>query len=64
MVSKAFYDVILTIQQLHVIDEDINRINVSLKDAYFQYQGGVTDKTDYKRATIALNNAKAQKEKR
>ena len=61
LVSKAFYDVILTVQQLHVIDEDINRINVSLKDAYFQYQGGVTDKTDYKRATIALNNAKAQK---
>lgn len=61
LVSKAFYDVILTIQQLHVIEEDINRINASLKDAYYQYQGGVTDKTDYKRATIALNNAKAQK---
>ncbi|HKH62387.1 MAG TPA: TolC family protein [Flavitalea sp.] len=61
LVSKAFYDVIFTIQQLHVIEEDINRINVSLKDAYYQYQGGVTDKTDYKRATIALNNAKAQK---
>ena len=61
LVSKAFYDVLLTIQQLHVIEEDINRINASLKDAYFQYQGGVTDKTDYKRATIALNNAKAQK---
>lgn len=61
LVSKAFYDVILTIQQLHVIEEDINRVNTSLKDAYNQYQGGVTDKTDYKRATIALNNAKAQK---
>ena len=60
-VSKAFYDVILTLQQLSVIDEDINRINSSLKDAFFQYQGGVADKTDYKRATIALNNAKAQK---
>ena len=59
-VSKAFYDIILTIQQLHVIEEDINRINASLKDAYYQYQGGVRDKTDYKRATIALNNAKAQ----
>ena len=61
LVSKAFYDVILTIQQLHVIEQDINRINISLKDAYYQYQGGITDKTDYKRATIALNNAKAQK---
>jgi outer membrane protein TolC len=61
LVSKAFYDLILTLQQLRVIDEDINRINTSLKDAFYQYQGGVADKTDYKRATIALNNAKAQK---
>lgn len=61
MVSKAFYDVILTMQQINVIDQDIERINVSLKDAYYQYQSGITDKTDYKRATISLNNAKAQK---
>jgi Outer membrane protein len=60
-VSKAFYDVLLTIEQLRLIDEDINRINLSLKDAYYQYKSGITDKTDYKRATISLNNAKAQK---
>ena len=60
-VSKAFYDVILTVQQLSVIEEDINRISLSLKDAFYQYQSGITDKTDYKRATISLNNAKAQK---
>jgi len=60
-VSKAFYDVILTVQQLRVIEEDINRINLSLKDAFYQYKSGVTDKTDYKRATISLNNAKSQK---
>lgn len=61
LVSKAFYDVILTVQQQKVIEEDINRISLSLKDAFYQYQSGVTDKTDYKRATISLNNAKAQK---
>jgi outer membrane protein TolC len=60
-VSKAFYDLILTQQQLKVTDEDIVRTNQSLKDAYYQYQAGLVDKTDYKRATIALNNAKAQK---
>ncbi len=59
-VSKAFYDIILTVQQLRVIEEDIVRTNQSLKDAYYQYQAGIVDKTDYKRATIALNNAKAQ----
>ncbi|MEP6615095.1 MAG: TolC family protein [Ginsengibacter sp.] len=59
--SKAFYDIILTEQQLRVTGEDINRITSSLKDAFYQYQSGITDKTDYKRATISLNNAKAQK---
>ncbi len=61
LVSKAFYDVILTRQQINVTVQDIERINVSLKDAFYQYQAGITDKTDYKRATISLNNAKAQK---
>jgi outer membrane protein len=60
-VSKAFYDVILTMEQIQVTEEDILRIDRSLKDAYYQYQSGITDKTDYKRATISLNNAKAQK---
>ena len=61
MVSKAFYDVILTKQQINVTEQDIQRIEISLKDAFYQYQSGITDKTDYKRATISLNNAKAQK---
>jgi outer membrane protein TolC len=60
-VGKAFYDLILTEQQLKVTEEDIVRIQQSLKDAYYQYQAGIVDKTDYKRATISLNNAKAQK---
>lgn len=60
-VSKAFYDLILTAQQLKVTEQDIVRIEQSLKDAYYQYQAGIVDKTDYKRATISLNNAKAQK---
>ncbi|MDQ6903065.1 MAG: TolC family protein, partial [Bacteroidota bacterium] len=61
MVSKAFYDVLLTKQQINVTEQDIVRIDSSLKDAYYQYQSGIADKTDYKRATISLNNAKAQK---
>lgn len=58
-VSKAFYDVLTTKQQIRTTSEDINRLERSLRDATYQYQAGVTDKTDYKRATIALNNAKA-----
>jgi len=60
-VSKGFYDVLLTQKQISVLDEDIMRLERSLKDAYNQYQGGIVDKTDYKRATISLNNAKAQR---
>ncbi len=60
-VSKAFYDVLTSIQQVKVATENITRIDRSLKDTYNQYQAGITDKTDYKRATIALNNAVASK---
>lgn len=60
-VSKAFYDVLLTRQQIAVLNEAITRLDKSLKDAVSQYKSGVADKIDYKRATIALNNARAQK---
>jgi outer membrane protein len=60
-VSKAFYDVLLTQQQIQLVDEDIVRLQRNLKDAYNQYQGGIVDKTDYKTATITLNNSKADK---
>ncbi|HUP13928.1 MAG TPA: TolC family protein [Niastella sp.] len=58
-ISKAFYDVLLTLQQIQVLGETITRLDRSLKDAYYQYQSGIADKIDYKRATISLNNAKA-----
>ena len=60
-VSKAFYDVLVTQQQAVLTDEDILRLDRSVKDAYNQYKAGIVDKTDYKRAQISLNNARAQK---
>ncbi|HEV9038009.1 MAG TPA: TolC family protein [Puia sp.] len=60
-VSKAFYDVLLTAKQIDVLDDDIVRLERNLKDAYNQYRGGIVDKTDYKRATISLNNSKAER---
>jgi outer membrane protein len=60
-VSKAFYDILFTIQQNKVVESNIFRTEQSLKDAYNQYKAGVVDKIDYKRATITLNNAKANK---
>jgi outer membrane protein len=60
-VSKAFYDVLLTRQQIQVTAEDIVRLERSVKDAQNQYKSGIVDKTDFQRATISLNNANALK---
>jgi outer membrane protein len=60
-VSKAFYDVLLTQQQIALLDDDIVRLERNYKDAYNQYRSGIVDKTDYKTATITLNNSKAER---
>ena len=60
-VSKAYYDLLLTQKQVEVLDENIVRGERSLRDAYNQYQGGIVDKIDYKRAQIELNNTRADR---
>jgi outer membrane protein TolC len=60
-VSKAFYDLLLSKEQIALLDTDIVLLDRSLKDTYNQYKGGLVDKTDYQRATITLNNAKASR---
>ena len=60
-VSKAWYDVLSTLQQIKISETNILRVEQSLKDAYNQYKAGVVDKIDYKRATISLNNSRANK---
>ena len=60
-VSKAFFDVLLSQKQLDILNEDITRLQRSLKDAFNRYQAGVSDKIDYKQATISLNNSIASR---
>ena len=60
-VAKAFYDVLLTEQQLRVLDEDIVRLQRNYDDAYNLYKNGITDNIDYQRARIALSNVQAQR---
>lgn len=60
-VSKSFYSVLLTEYQVRVLDEDINRLKLSLKVAKDQYAAGIVDKVDYSRATIALNTSVTQR---
>jgi outer membrane protein TolC len=59
-VSKAFYNLLLTIAQIDVLKEDTARLTKNYNDAYQQYIGGIVDMTDYQEAAITLNNSKAE----
>ncbi|HWD89654.1 MAG TPA: TolC family protein [Mucilaginibacter sp.] len=59
-VSKSFYNVLLTLEQINILKEDTARLGKSLRDAYHQYKGGIVDETDYEEAEITLNNSVAQ----
>lgn len=59
-VSRAYYDVLLSQKRIEVLVADTERLAKSLKDAYSQFNAGLTDKTDYKRAIISLNNSRAE----
>ena len=61
-ITKAFYDVLTTRQQINVASENIIRLQKSLSDAFYRYQSGIADKTDYKRAQITLNNTIATRQ--
>ena len=58
-VTKAFYDLLATQQQIRIGEEDIVRLKRSLQDATSRYTAGIADKTDPKRAQILLRNAEA-----
>ena len=59
-VSKSFYNLLLTLEEIDVLKEDTARLGRNIMDAYNQYVGGIVDETDYEQAIITLNNSKAQ----
>jgi len=59
-VTKSFYTLLLTLEQINVLKEDTAEFGKSYRDAYHQYVGGIVDETDYEQAEITLNNTKAQ----
>ena len=62
-VSKAFYDILLTQEQLRILDEAIVRQQKQQKDALAQYEQGLVDKTDFQRASIALSNTRSDRKR-
>ena len=59
-VSKTFYNLLLTLEEINILKEDTARLGRNITDTYHQYVGGIVDETDYQQAVITLNNSKAQ----
>ncbi|NEM99073.1 TolC family protein [Pontibacter burrus] len=62
-VSKAFFDVLLTQEQLRILDLNIVRQEKQYNDARSRYEVGLVDKTDYQRAAITLANIRADRKR-
>src|SRR5690606_25728621 len=58
-VSKAYFDILTSQEQLEIIVENINRQEKQFQDARAQYEVGLVDKTDFQRAQISLSNSRA-----
>ncbi|MDM1293235.1 TolC family protein [Sphingobacterium sp. N143] len=62
-VSKAYYDILTSEEQIKIVQENIARLQKQYNDSHARYEVGVVDKTDYKRAQIALANARADEKR-
>jgi outer membrane protein TolC len=60
-VARAFYDLLLTMEQIKVFDENIVRQEKQYKDAKTRFEVGLVDKTDFQRASISLANLKSER---
>jgi outer membrane protein TolC len=60
-VSKAFYSIILSEEQIRILDQNLDRLEKQYEDAYSRFEAGLVDKTDYQRASIALTNVKSDR---
>lgn len=58
-VSKGYYDILTSQEQLKIITENILRLEKQFQDAKAQYEVGLVDKTDFQRAQISLSNSQA-----
>lgn len=61
VVSKAFYDVLLTMEQIRILDENLVRQERQYNDARSRFEVGLVDKTDYQRAAITLANIRSDR---
>lgn len=62
-VSKAFYNILLTQEQLRILEVNLVRQEKQFNDARSRYEVGLVDKTDYQRAAITLANIRSDKKR-
>ncbi|MBD8490827.1 TolC family protein [Echinicola sp. CAU 1574] len=62
-VSKAYYDILLTYEQLKILKENLVRQQKQYNDARSRFESGLVDKTDYQRALITLSNVKSDQKR-
>ena len=60
-VSKAYYDLLLTMEQIRILDENLVRQEKQYNDARSRFEVGLVDKTDYQRASITLANIRSDR---
>jgi outer membrane protein TolC len=56
-VSKSFYSLLNTLEQINIFKEDTARLAKNVNDTYHQFVSGISDKTNYDEAVISLNNS-------
>ena len=59
--ARAYYNVLLTQEQIRILSENIVRQQKQFEDAKNRFDVGLVDKTDYQRASIALANLQSEK---
>lgn len=59
-VSTAFYDAVRARERYQLLGIDVLRQERALEDARLLYENGLSDKVDYKRATITLNRTRVE----
>ena len=60
-VMKAYYGVLVSREQLKLLDANITRTQKSLSDTKYEYQNGLAQKVDVDRIQVLVNNAVTQK---
>lgn len=60
-VAKVYYDILLTQEQIRILNENLVRQEKQYADAKSRFDVGLVDKTDYQRASITLANLKSDK---